>query len=161
MTRKCKYCNTRLLKEDKHLGCMECRREKKGDDPCVRNKQCKYCDTSAKISDQNVARKEKSDKSVEIDDSILDEDDPIPSKTTAKPSAFSETIFSYGCFEHFLPQLSSLTGRMDNLEKKGSSAGSLVAMDAPSLATGQESEKEVEDIDVTFHTPQYGAISSW
>ena len=66
---KCKQCSSTLPSGDKHAYCDTCRKNKKGDDPCVKGRSCKFCENMAKAATEKR-------KSECIDDSILDEDNP-------------------------------------------------------------------------------------
>ena len=93
---KCKHYSATLSSGDRHAFREVCRKNKKGDDPCVKGKTCKFCDLLAK-----AAMEKKTDF---VDDSILDEDDP-PKGIQSKNFASIESNSSNNAMQHRLSML--------------------------------------------------------
>ena len=127
MAKKCKYCNTRIASEDKHSACVDCRADKKGDDPCVKGKQCRNCDSLLKIASDSKKDKTVSSKvcNLEVDESILDEEDPPTSKGFSSRSSSLEDMIAA-----MSAQMTSLHRRMDSYEGSKPSAVSTVTREA-------------------------------
>ena len=62
---KCKLCSSTLPSGDIHSHCLTCRNNKKGDDPCVKGRSCKFCEVVAKATQKKVSD------GGSVDDSIL------------------------------------------------------------------------------------------
>ena len=136
MAKKCKFCNTRIATEDKHSACVDCRSDKRGEDPCVRGKTCKFCESLLKVA----IEPHKKDKTVssevlpgEVDDSILDEEDPVVAKRTVGSTSRSHAPSMEDTLAAMSAQLTALHRRMDSYEKpsSASSATATVTREAP------------------------------
>ena len=142
MAKKCKYCNTRIASEDKHSACVDCRADKKGEDPCVKGKQCRYCETLLKITSDPKKDKAVSSEvgNLEVDDSILDEEDPPTAKSSlSRSSSLEDMIASMSA------QLNSLHRRMDSFDGSKSSADSTVTREATLTQATATENKSNED----------------
>ena len=146
MAKKCKFCNTRIISEDRHSACVDCRADKKGDDPCVRNKTCKFCETLSKMA-ADVPKKDRKDKdksvasedvlNLDIDDRILDEDDPEPVKKSSDSSpSVADTLAVISA------QLATLSQRLDTLEGDKKASASSSSSSAPSSSVTREAPRK-------------------
>ena len=83
---KCKLCSSTLPSGDIHSYCLMCRNSKKGDDPCVKDRTCKFYEVVAKATQKKV------NDGGAVDDSILD--DPDPPSAVAKVATSAESTSS-------------------------------------------------------------------
>ena len=114
MAKKCKFCNSSLPSGDKHSTCLKCRNDKKGDDPCVKGKSCKFCESVQK-SVEDKKRKM-------VDDSILDEEDN--SKGTGVSNLAQDELSSSALndtLKTLLDRVSVLTDKVSSMESASKS----------------------------------------
>ena len=151
MAKKCRFCNTRIISEDRHSACVDCRADKNGDDPCVRNKTCKFCETLSKMA-ADVPKKDRKDKdksvaaedvlNLDIDDRILDEEDPEPVKKSSDSSpSVADTLAVISA------QLATLSQRLDTLEgaKKVPVTSPQSASTSTSISVTREAPRKQSD----------------
>ena len=125
----CKNCSQILQPGDRHSYCSECRLKKLGDDPCVKGKSCKKCDSFAK------AIEEERKKQKLVDDSLLD-DEPHTASSAACGSSLDSTL------KLLSSQIATLTSRVANIERPPNTSSRAMISGGVNAATASNSDSQ-------------------
>ena len=132
--RKSSFCGLFMAEWDEHHYCPKCRDDLKGDDPCVNSSDCTVCSAFSeeqrkkiKIRNRYKSKKDQNSslfgdnvgKDVNIDDSLLDEEDSSVQRPASQKGRSLEDKL-----DRFFTEFASFSERLQNLENKESGTAS-------------------------------------